>query len=231
MRLSVLVLLMLAHGLVDAFASMIQPLWPDLQRGLVARGRFGPVGLRDLEPRDVGQPAPLRLLGRSLPEAMVDLGGPRRRGGLPERHRAGPLARDAQRAAGRRRPGDRGVPPGSGGDGGGERAGRPEPGDVALRGRRLPRPGGRADLQRRGHDPLRPARAGVEHDLGPGSPRGPRDRPGAPARGARPRPGGPSVVVARDRSADAGSGWPWCCRSACSGSCRRWASRSPWPSR
>lgn len=33
-RLSALVLLMLAHGLVDAFASLIQPLWPDLQRGL-----------------------------------------------------------------------------------------------------------------------------------------------------------------------------------------------------
>src|SRR4051812_26173644 len=33
-RLPAIVLLMLAHGLVDAFASMIQPLWPDLQRGL-----------------------------------------------------------------------------------------------------------------------------------------------------------------------------------------------------
>jgi FSR family fosmidomycin resistance protein-like MFS transporter len=33
-RVSVLLLLMLVHGLVDAFAATIQPLWPDLQRGL-----------------------------------------------------------------------------------------------------------------------------------------------------------------------------------------------------
>jgi FSR family fosmidomycin resistance protein-like MFS transporter len=33
-RLSILVLLMLAHGLVDVFATVIQPLWPDLQNKL-----------------------------------------------------------------------------------------------------------------------------------------------------------------------------------------------------
>ena len=34
----VLVLLVLMHGLVDAFATSIQPLWPDLQRSLALRG-------------------------------------------------------------------------------------------------------------------------------------------------------------------------------------------------
>src|SRR5207244_3957286 len=33
-RLPALLLLMLAHGLVDTFASLIQPLWPDLRQTL-----------------------------------------------------------------------------------------------------------------------------------------------------------------------------------------------------
>ena len=102
---------MLAHGLVDIFATLIQPLWPDLRSKLaVDEGTIQWAFVTWSLATSVSQLL-FGYWGDRGRRRWADLGGGRARCALPELHWPRPLAGATQRVPGRRRPGGRGVPP------------------------------------------------------------------------------------------------------------------------